>query len=46
MQIHHVAKRHVAINRQIHTIQVMQVAIVVVGYVMHDIIGTQHEQHV
>ena len=46
MQIHHVAKRHVAINRQIHTIQVMQVAIVVVGHVIHVILKIQHEMHV
>ena len=38
MRIHHVVRQHVVINQRIHTIQVMQVVIVVVGYVMNDII--------
>ena len=42
MQIHHVAKQHVRISHQMHTIQVMQVVIVVVGVVMHE----QQEVHV
>ena len=38
MQIHHVVRQHVVISQRIHIIQVMQVVMHVVGYVMNDII--------
>ena len=47
MRIRQVVRRHVVINHQIHTIQVMHVAIVVRGAVMQIIIRMEvHVRHV